>query len=60
MTVDNKVNVNEEYFHGMSVLSIIAGNMPGQLVGTAPKAKFLLYHDKKVNIYVYTYPHKCG
>ncbi|MEO6868678.1 MAG: S8 family peptidase [Ginsengibacter sp.] len=46
--VDNKVNVNEEYFHGMSVLSIMAGNIPGQLVGTAPKAKFLLYRSEDV------------
>lgn len=46
--VNNKVNVNEEYFHGMSVLSIMAGNIPGQLVGTAPKAKFLLYMSEDV------------
>ncbi|MFS8082140.1 MAG: S8 family serine peptidase, partial [Ginsengibacter sp.] len=46
--VNNKVSVNEEYFHGMSCLSIMAGNIPGQLVGTAPKAKFLLYMSEDV------------
>lgn len=46
--VDNKVNVNEEFYHGMSCLSIIAANIPGQLVGTAPKAKFLLYRSEDV------------
>ena len=46
--VDNKVNVNEEFYHGMSCLSTIAANIPGQLVGTAPKAKFLLYRSEDV------------
>jgi len=34
--------VYEDNNHGMMVLSIIASNMPGKLVGTAPKAKFWL------------------
>ncbi len=34
--------VFEDNNHGSSVLSCIAGNIPGQLVGTAPKAKFWL------------------
>ncbi|HAN17525.1 MAG: hypothetical protein A2X13_02915 [Bacteroidetes bacterium GWC2_33_15] len=35
--------------HGMKVLSIIAGNIPGQLIGTAPKANFLLLRSEDVN-----------
>ncbi len=34
--------VFEDYPHGMNVLSCMGGNLPGQLVGTAPKAKFWL------------------
>lgn len=46
--VDNEVSVNEDYYHGMQVFSIIAGNIPGQLVGTAPNADFLLYRSEDV------------
>lgn len=34
------------HVHGMMVLSIIGGNVPGQLVGTAPKAKFWLLRSE--------------
>lgn len=34
--------VFEDYPHGMNVLSCMGGNLPGQLIGTAPKAKFWL------------------
>jgi len=34
--------VYEDYPHGMNVLSCMAANLPGQLVGTAPKAKYWL------------------
>ena len=34
--------VFEDYPHGMNVLSCMAGNLPGQLVGTAIKAKYWL------------------
>ena len=47
--VDNEVSVNEDYYHGMQVFSIIAGNIPGQLVGTAPNADFLLYRSEDVS-----------
>ena len=40
--VSNESSVYEDSSHGMSVLSAIGGNIPGQLVGTAPKASFLL------------------
>src|SRR5665213_1512020 len=46
--VDNEVSVNEDYYHGMQVFSIIAGNIPGQLVGTCPNADFLLYRSEDV------------
>jgi serine protease AprX len=38
----NEPNVYEDNSHGMSVLSCIAGVKQGQLIGTAPKAKFFL------------------
>jgi len=34
--------VNNYSTHGMKVLSLIAGNVPGELIGTAPEASFLL------------------
>ncbi len=47
--VDNKVNVNDEDPHGMQCFSIIAGNIPGKLVGSSPKANFLLYRSEDVS-----------
>ena len=47
--VKNKVSVNEEHQHGMSCFSIIASNMPGKLVGTSPKANFVLYRSEDVD-----------
>ena len=46
--VKNEVSVNEDDSHGMFCLSIIAGNWPGQLVGSCPKAKFYLYRTEDV------------
>ncbi len=46
--VANKISVNEEHSHGMNCFSIIAGNIPGQLVGTCPKAKFYLYRSEDI------------
>jgi serine protease AprX len=34
--------VFEDDAHGMSVLSCMGGNLPGKIIGTAPKAKFWL------------------
>lgn len=34
--------VFEDYPHGMNVLSCMVGNLPGKLIGTAPKAKYWL------------------
>ncbi len=44
--VDNDSVVFDEATHGMSVLSCIGGNIPGSLVGTAPKASFLLLRSE--------------
>jgi serine protease AprX len=44
--VQNEVSVNEDDSHGMFCFSIIAGNWPGQLVGSCPKAKFYLYRTE--------------
>ncbi len=41
-------NVFDEHYHGMSVLSIMGGNIPGQLIGTAPKASYWLIRSEDV------------
>jgi serine protease AprX len=41
-------NVFREYPHGMEVLSIMGANVPGQMVGTAPKANFWLLRSEDV------------
>ena len=46
VTGDSQVYEDDD--HGMSVLSTIAGNVPGQLVGTAPDAAFLLLRTEDV------------
>ena len=44
--VSNDPNVNDDDIHGMYCFSIIAANWPGQLVGSCPRAKFLLYRTE--------------
>lgn len=44
--VNNETSVNEDHPHGMYCLSIIAGNLPGQFIGSCPKAKFYLYRTE--------------
>ena len=44
--VTNDTNVFEDHSHGKSVLSTIAANLPGEFIGTAPKAKFLLLRSE--------------
>ncbi len=46
--VDNQSSVYEDDTHGMEVLSTIAGNTPGELVGTAPDADFWLLRTEDV------------
>lgn len=45
--VDKDVQVFDASNHGMKVLSVIGGNIPGQLIGTAPKAKFWLLRSEQ-------------
>jgi serine protease AprX len=47
--VANEASVNEDNLHGMMCFSIIAANLPGQLVGTCPNANFLLYRSEDVS-----------
>ena len=47
--VDFDNSVNEDDTHGMSCLSTIAANQPGQMVGTAPKANFYLIRTEKAS-----------
>jgi hypothetical protein len=44
--VQKHENVNEDHSHGMQCLSTIAANIPGQFVGTAPKASFYLFRSE--------------
>ncbi|MFI5219677.1 MAG: S8 family serine peptidase, partial [Bacteroidia bacterium] len=44
--VDNETNVYDNSSHGSMVLSIIGGNWPGNIVGTAPHAKFWLLRSE--------------
>jgi serine protease AprX len=46
--VAREASVNEDNQHGMQCLSIIAANIPGQFVGSAPKASFYLYRSEEV------------
>jgi serine protease AprX len=41
-------NVYDEYYHGMSVLSTMGGNLPGKIIGTAPKASYWLFRTEEV------------
>jgi serine protease AprX len=44
--VDNDNSVDEDNAHGMYCLSIIAANIPGTMVGTAPHAAFWLLRSE--------------
>ncbi|MEP6617128.1 MAG: S8 family serine peptidase [Ginsengibacter sp.] len=44
--VNNETSVDEDHPHGMECFSIIAGNIPGQFVGSCPKATFYLYRTE--------------
>ncbi len=47
--VTNASSVNEDFYHGMECFSIMAANLPGQLVGTSPKANYYLYVSEDVS-----------
>ncbi|MCX6244233.1 MAG: S8 family peptidase [Bacteroidetes bacterium] len=42
-------NVYLEHYHGAAVLSTMGGNVPGQLIGTAPKASYWLIRTEDAN-----------
>lgn len=44
--VDPKVDFYEQNYHGMSVLSCMGGNLPGQFIGTAPDASYYLFRTE--------------
>jgi len=44
--VSRDTNVYDDHYHGTYVLSTIAGNSPGQLIGTAPKASLWLLRSE--------------
>ena len=39
-------NVFTQHTHGMEVLSLMGGNVPGQIIGTAPKSSFWLLRSE--------------
>ena len=45
--VDDDNYVYDASNHGMKVLSIIGGNIPGKIIGTAPKANFWLLRSEQ-------------
>jgi len=42
-------NVYDEHYHGMSVLSTMAGNLEGELIGTASQASYYLLRTEDVD-----------
>jgi serine protease AprX len=44
--VQGNTSVFEDYLHGANCLSLMAGNTPGQLIGTAPKASYWLLRSE--------------
>lgn len=44
--VEPNSNFYETHYHGMSVLSCMGGNVPGQLIGTAPKASYWMLRSE--------------
>jgi len=47
--VDEDDSVYKKHIHGTAVLSDMGGNMPGQIIGTAPKAQYWLLITEDVN-----------
>ena len=44
--VQGNLSVYEDNLHGANCLSLMTGNAPGQLIGTAPKAKYWLLRSE--------------
>jgi len=47
--VEGNTSVFEDHVHGMYVLSILAGNIPGKLNGSAPAASYWLFRTEDVS-----------
>lgn len=47
--VAGNTSVYEDFLHGANCLSLMAGNTPGQLIGTAPKASYWLLRSEDVS-----------
>ena len=47
--VNSESDIFEENYHGMSVLSTMSVNVPGQYIGTSPEASYLLLRSEDVN-----------
>lgn len=45
--VQGNTSVYEDYLHGANCLSLMAGNSPGQLIGTGPKASYWLLRSEE-------------
>jgi len=46
--VDNNASVNEDDAHGMQCLSVLAANLPGAFIGTAPASSYYLFRTEDV------------
>jgi len=46
--VEKNASVNEDDIHGMWCFSILAGNIPGSYVGSAPQASYYLFRTEDV------------
>lgn len=46
--VAGESSVNEDNAHGANCLSIMAANLPGKMIGTAPNAAYLLFRTEDV------------
>ncbi|WP_205513670.1 S8 family peptidase [Longitalea arenae] len=47
--VKNETSVDEDYFHGANVFSLLAANRPGIMIGTAPHASYWLLRTEDVD-----------
>ncbi len=46
--VSSEPSIFDSHYHGMSVLSIMGGNVPGQMIGTAPEASYWLLRSEDI------------
>jgi len=53
--IRNEASVNEDHTHGMNCLGVLAANVPGVMVGSAPRAHYLLFRTENVS---HEYPYE--